>query len=339
MQGRPCSEKPGATAASSGCVPGGGESGGKKQRNHEQPKPDFDFDEKVSAATAERADKEYDSLKERYLKEIGGTYKDGQLTSVNLNTDDWRPLFPEYRGTNAPDVHEATGTLNARFLTEALQTMKGKGNNRFMVLAGGGGSGKGTAVGQYFDQMQYPVRLDRVTDSYEDHQTKIAAAVKEGYTPEYIFIDRNPTEAWRGVVFRALLSRKKGELARTVSLKVALKGNIEARKTALQILKSNPDYPTHVIDNNHELGKAVLIKDRNKAIAYLEGQIHDQEKLLADLTKETVERFKAGEIPEDIAIGLLGRNAIAGAQDKPKTKGRAATAKLRPPTMARRSSF
>lgn len=269
---------------------------------------------KIERDTQIRAREQYGDLKEKYLrggggKEAAGTFDDkGEMTSVVLNTDEFRDLFPEYTGTNAGAVHEASSYLNKQVYGEMLQEMKGKGNGRLMILAGGGGSGKGTAVGQYFEQSEYPLRLDQVSDNLKKLEAKLDEAKAHGYEPEYIFVDRHPADAWGGVVGRAAGLRKKGKPARTVPLDVALHANLKARETAIELLKKRKDIQPNVIDNNHGYSKAVLIKDRDEAIKFLEAQNHDHEKLLNQLRDETQARYESGELDEDIARGLLGRH-------------------------------
>lgn len=265
----------------------------------------------TSRVTEQRAKEHYAELKDAYLKKGGGTYDtNGNLTSVVLNTDEWRSLFPEYHGTNSADVHEAAAYLNKRLFADSLKDMKGQGNGKMVVLAGGGGSGKGTAVGQFFDESKYPIRVDQVSDQVEKLTGKLDEAKAAGFKPEYIFIDRKPEDAWHGVVSRAVNARARGELARTVPLEIALKANLEARTTAIALLKGRPDLQPQVIDNNRGRGKAVLITDRVKAIAHLEQQTYDHPKLLEKLRNDTLGLYESGKIPKDIAVGLVGQSAV-----------------------------
>lgn len=269
--------------------------------------------EEIADATYARAQTDYDRLRDEYLSKegIASRGSDGELASVVLNTDDWRDRFPEYRGTNAQDVHEASSYLNKRLLTELLPKMAGKGNNTFVMFGGGGGSGKGTAVAQFFDQSEYPLRLDQVADNVDKIGKQFDTAKANGYSSEFVFVDRHPQDAWNGgVVPRALDERKKGGLGRTVPIEVAVKANIDARKAAIELLKTRLDIPASVIDNNRGAGKAHHIVDRDEAIQYLESQKHDYEQLVESLRNDTLRLHESGEIPDDIAEGLVGKAAI-----------------------------
>lgn len=323
-RGQPC--KKGEAASRTGCIPAKKDGKSKPKDSKEPPKdsppkaksPESGGGGKsIEDMTLARAKGQYGKLKSEYLQQHGGAYNDrGDLVSITLNTDDWRGLFPEYKGTNAADVHEASSFLNKQLFAEALDSMQGVGNNRMLVLAGGGGSGKGTASRDHLTQTEYPIVLDQVSDNYSKLNQKLNEAKQKGYLPEYVFVDRHPKDAWNGVVGRAISGRKKGGLARTVPLKIALKANIEARKTAIEVLKNNLDIPVSVIDNNRGAGKSELITDRAKAISFLESQNHNYEQLYKELENETLGLHERGEIPDDIAQGLLGSAAIQNGRNK-----------------------
>lgn len=263
-------------------------------------------DARIERETQERARREYPKLRDAYAKLMGTFDGDGNLKSIQFNTDEWRGLFPEYRGTNAHTVHEASSYLNKRFLAEALQTMKGVGNNSVLLLAGGGGSGKGSATKKHLDQSQYPIVIDQVSDKLEKSNKAIDQAKEHGFSAEVAFVDRHPEDAWRGgVVPRAVGARERGGLARTVPLDVALQANINARKAALELLQSDPDAKVNVINNNVGPGLAYMIKDRDEAIEFLSSQNHDFDTLREKLANETRDLHERGIIPDDIAQGLL----------------------------------
>lgn len=289
------------------------------QAHHPAPTGD---DTEIGRRAEAYARDHYPEVRAKYLAENGVTDPaTGDLKSVTLNTDEWRHHLPGYTGTNAGAVHEAASTLNKRLYAEALASQRGKGNGKLMVLAGGGGSGKGTATGGYFVQADYPLVLDQVSDSLPKLEQKLDEAAANGYEPEYVFVDRPPADAWGGVVGRAANLRKKGQLARTVPIDVAVRANVEARKVALALLKKRPDVRPNVIDNRGGSYGRRLITDRAEAIRYLEEQLAaagDTGALEDKLRGETLAQFHAGEIPEDLAVGFLGRAAVdAGKSARP----------------------
>lgn len=267
--------------------------------------------QQIEAETLQRANEHYSEFKNAYLKGANGNPgngrydENGEIQSITLNTDDWRTLFPEYHGTNAGDVHEASSTLNKKLWKEALATMKGKGNNKVAILAGGGGSGK-SGVGKFVDIPQYPIQLDQVSDNVQKMMDKVVEAQASGYGVDYFFVDRPPEEAWlNGVVKRALNLREKGKIARTVPIDIAIKANVEARKAAIDVLKNHPNIPVSILDNTGRNGKSRMITNRDEAIRHLESQNYNWEETRDQMVKATQERYDRGEMDEDIARGLL----------------------------------
>jgi len=275
----------------------------------------------VEESTLAAAKQQTSSLQAKYLKKEG-TFSNGKLTSVNLNTDEWRDLFPEYKGTNAAVVQEASSFLNKSMYQRSLKELKGSGNNTVVILAGGGGSGKGTATQQHLDLEKYPIKLDQVSGSYDKTIAQLKQAKDAGFKVEYNFIDRDPKDAWDGVTGRAVNLRKKGQLARTVPLEIALKANLEARDVAIKILERNPEIPVKIINNNNGFGLSSLITDRKEALSYLRAQKHDYDSLYTELKAKTKSQYKSGKIPTDIAIGLLGEKNIRSNASKLLTKRR-----------------
>lgn len=292
-------------------------------------------DAALEIAAQKYAHENYPQLRREYLHgdpargiEPSGTFdpETGDLKSATLNTDEWRALLPGYVGTNAGAVHEAASWLNKMMLWEMLREQAGKGNNEFQILAGGGGSGKGTAVGDFFPAGGTPLVLDQVSDNYKNLIAKVDEARAAGFKPAFVFVDRPPGGAFAGVAGRALGLRKKGKLARTVSVSAALHANIAARRVALEVLEKNPEINPSVIDNRgeHEGTKYTRrrITDRDEAIAYLKQRLVEDEAAVAGGLETRIRadidaRARSGEIPPDIATGLLGHGWFRGhgAQD------------------------
>jgi predicted RNA methylase/2'-5' RNA ligase len=265
----------------------------------------------VERRSQEHAHRNYGDIRAKYLAENGAPDGKGGHKSVVLNTDAWRDHLPGYDGTNAHAVHEAASTLNNRLYLEMLREQKGKGNGRMLVLAGGGGSGKGTATRDYFDEHGYPIVLDQVSGNLEKLEKKLDEAKAHGYEPEYVFIDRPADDAYRSVVNRALYLGSKGRLPRTVPIDRALSDNTHARKVALALLEKRQDVRPQIVDNRGGAGLRRLITDRAEAIAYLKEQIAaDEAKTRAGLrdhlADEVLARHGRGEIPRNVARGLLG---------------------------------
>lgn len=272
----------------------------------------------------------YPQIRDKYLQKNGSFDAAGNLMSVSLNTDEWRELIPGYVGTNAHAVHEASSWLNKALSREVLNAQRGKGNNKFMVLAGGGGSGKGTATGDFFTLSEYPIILDQVSDHFQKLEGKLDEARQAGYEPVFTFVDRPPEDAAGGIVGRALNLRKKGEVARTVPIERGLHANIKSRETALDLLRRRPDIEPNVIDNRGGRYKRRLIKDRDEAISYLEQRVAEDKATLESglgqrIRDSIIQRTLAGEIPEDLTAGFLGHDWRASVPPIPTHASRASS--------------
>lgn len=259
----------------------------------------------IKRETLKSAERDYSVHRSKYLQKYA-TYRDGKLQSVVLNTDDWRDHFPHYTGTNAHEVHEASSMLNKRLYREMLSEMQGKGNNTILILGGGGGSGKGTATQQFFNSSEYPIVLDQASAEYESLEGKLKDAEKNNFQVAPVFIDRGVESAAMGVIGRALRSREKGQLARTVPLEIARKANIDARKAQLELLEKRLDIPVNVVDNtSDERGEKRKITDRTEAISYLKNRIAEEDSLLSEATERTNQFVREKVAESDIAEGLL----------------------------------
>ena len=264
----------------------------------------------VQESTYKEAKRTYPEKRQAYLKQYGRFDSSGNLEGVVLNTDDWRSQFSQYVGTNAHEVHEAAAFLNNKMYEDGLKELSGKGNKKMLILAGGGGSGKGTATKDHFDLTKYPMVLDQASGNYPKLEKKLDEAIANGFTPEHVFVDRGVSDAMSGVIGRAINALNRGDQPRTVPLAVAMQANIDARKATLELLRKRSDIDTKVVDNtSNAKGKTRLIKDRNEAISYLEGRISAEEEKFAGLHESfqasIAGKLRAGEIPEAVAEGLF----------------------------------
>lgn len=295
------------------------------------PKAFYNLDEQEVVEHREAQElvrREWPKFRQEYLTKMGTFDADGNLISITCNCDDWRDLFPTYKGTNSGSIHDAASYANMRMLNEAWALMKGKGNNQFLVLGGGGGSGKGTATKDIIQVTEYPVVLDSVSDDSAWTKELMDGAAKHGLDGQFVFIDRAPADAWKdGVVKRAMQAREKFDagdptsLARTVPLSVAVPANLKARRAALELFEEGK-VPSIIINNNLGFGKAKRV-DENAVAAYLQHGIggYNKEELLKELENDTRGLYEQGKIPPDIAKGLLGARAIAGGRDQLRPTG------------------
>lgn len=260
---------------------------------------------KEAATAFMKHEPNYLDAREKFIRKNGTFDKDGKLKSIPLNVDEWREFVPGYVGTNAHVVHEASYIANDRMLDEMLKEMKGKGNDRVVILGGGGGSGKGTSVAKHFDESDYPIRIDQTSSNYNLLMDRMNAIKKAGFTPEIVFVDRPPEDAWKGVVGRAMRSLKNGEHPRTVPHSVAIQANLDARNVALRLAQENPDIRLRVIDN-HDVDNSRILDDPSEIIRHLTKQSYNKDDIIKGAKEHVDELEKHGSIPSHVAKGLRG---------------------------------
>lgn len=259
------------------------------------------------------AEDNYDKIKAQYLANPKNATPDGKggHHSIILNTDEWRELLPGYTGSNATATHAAAFGLNQKLTEEAIESQRGRGNNKALILAGGSGSGKGTLTRKFFDQARYPLSFDQVSSNLGHLEKQMDTLKQKGYTPTYAFIDRLPRDAYMdGVVTRA--ANAKDGLPRTVPIDVAINSNIQAREAALALLEKRSEVQPHIMYVNAE-GEQRLITNREEAIKFLRSRIADAKKQMAGGEREKmIDEIHAKHadktIPEHVAIGLLGHD-------------------------------
>lgn len=85
-----------------------------------------------------------------------------------IDVDKIRELSPEYRAdrSRAADIHEAASSFSQQLFERALAQPVAEGRDaRVVFTAGGGGSGKSSAIGKLFDSDDADVTLDGTLSS------------------------------------------------------------------------------------------------------------------------------------------------------------------------------
>lgn len=265
---------------------------------------------------------QWPALREQYIRKMGRFDDEGNLAGLTLNTDEWRGHFEGYQGTNSHIFQDAASYANKRLLHEAFVLMKGKGNNTFLMLGGGAGSGKSSALALVTSKDEFPIIFDTVAGNHQESTQWLDLANGHGFGREFVFVDRNPSAAWKeGVVKRAIEDRKrfeegdKSSLARTVPLAYALQSNLAARKTALKILQKG-NIRVVVISNNGGFGSSRPVEESPEKFLQDGISAYNKDRLFKELFDETRRLYESGEIPGDLAQGLLGKNAIVHGHDQ-----------------------
>lgn len=282
-----------------------------------------------SRKSQEYANANYPAIREKYLAKNGVPDENGGYKSITINTDEFRDYLNDgpdkkaYTGTNAHVGHEAASLLSNALYKEALVMQQGKGNKTILTLAGGGGSGKGSASKRFINQSEYPLVLDQVFGNYEKGMNKLRDAEKNyGYKKAIVFVHRDPTDAFlNGVVPRAIKLGEMGELPRTVNLNLSSGDNLNSRDAIMKALKNDPDAEMGIIVN--ESGDPMfntIIRDRKQAQAFLESKVYDKVSLQKNLYEALKKMYIEQKIPDNIALGLGLKASDLRRPIKPKLK-------------------
>lgn len=130
---------------------------------------------------------------------------------LTINPDEARELSPDYaadktsRGRYAPAVHEPASALAKMVYAQALAEPARTGNVLF--LAGGGGSGKGSALKNAgIPAANYDIAYDGTFANGSSSAARIDQALNSGRKVDIVFIYRPQEQAWQGVEQRRLRS-------------------------------------------------------------------------------------------------------------------------------------
>jgi energy-coupling factor transporter ATP-binding protein EcfA2 len=174
----------------------------------------------------ERITKEEDSIIEKYL---ANPKLSGESRKV-VNTDNFRPFFKEdgYAGYNAAAVQEPSSYLSKKAYTKLL---KENPEEQVVLLAGGSGSGKTSAVKglpEIAETMKNSAAVvDSNLSSYESAVAKIKEAQSYGKIPVVDYVYRDPVDSLvEGVVKRMINNADEG--GRLVPTKVVAGNHIDS---------------------------------------------------------------------------------------------------------------
>lgn len=231
-----------------------------------------------------------------------------------INTDDVRPAFGGDRGVPASTTHEASSYLAKKMLAdsmdEAAARSKAAGRpEQFVILAGGGGSGKNFAsqeARKLAEKMgtPNPVTWDGTSSNYGKAVKMIEDAKAKGLDPVVYYTHRKVGDAWEnGVVKRtANQNAKKGMgNGRAVQFEVFKESHEGARQTALKLHENG--YEVHFMDNSGPKGTAKEISPEQAAKAFSEDKISDID--MSRVRSSVAKRLEEGSITEAQARNLL----------------------------------
>jgi hypothetical protein len=223
-------------------------------------------------------------------------------------SDDWN-RNKESRARYASAVHNpASAFVDALYQAILAEPREGD-RNLVLFMAGGGGSGKTTAVTQVASSLMDRAHLvyDTTLARYEPALQKIEAALVAGREVVIVFVYRPFEAAVRGVIQRA------SNNGRTIPLNVLAADHAGASESVLRLAEAfagNERVLIYVIDNSSEDVRQAHILSGKSALDFLakirhnetEALTHQAEEILTDEIQKRRETIHA--LPNNIVASF-----------------------------------
>lgn len=151
-----------------------------------------------------------------------------------IDADMVRELSPEYRQdrTRAAQIHRAVSDLSQKLLARALARPVADGRDPVVVFtAGGGGSGKSTAIRLLMGESDADVTLDGTFSKLDKARRQIEQALASGRSVEIRYVYRSPAKSAKGAIERAIAS------GRPVPIEALAKAHANAPKVVKALAK------------------------------------------------------------------------------------------------------
>ena len=247
----------------------------------------------VESRFAEKISSDIDGAIAEYWKARTGS--NGNV----LNVDYARELSPDYLAdplNNAAAVQKPASALIRNIWNKEMATPPNGLLETITFTAGGGGSGKGTALENVYlpkSKLVWDMTLSETKDlKYIDE------AVKSGRQVELIHIARDPMDALLGIVERAKTER------RVVPLEVwadAHSGAPETFRQAVSKYQGDLNVNLHVVDNTGSFGNATEV-----GLDFMDKRVYSKEELLQQGRDILQKEYKNGNISEEIYRAIIG---------------------------------
>ncbi len=264
-------------------------------------------DKEIEREAFEILARDEDALVDAYVRRHGKT----------VNTDDARELFAAYRAdrSRAAAVHEPSSELADKVYARLLDENRGE-VDEVVFLAGGGGSGKTTALNRMVrDQgAREAITFDGTFSDPGANMRRITQALDAGYEVSVVYVHvEDPLKALANALDRAERMAAEQGSGRTVSATVLVEQHARARQAfvdAAEELEGDPRVSFQLIDNSGTPDDIELVGGGDEAVAFLRRRLYDADdvELLKHEAEELVEeRFRAGEISYRTYRGFSGR--------------------------------
>lgn len=241
-------------------------------------------------------------------------FRHGRIFDTDLArglSEDWN-RSNESRARYTSAVHNPASALINALFHQLLAEPKEAGGDMVLFMAGGGGSGKTTAVSTVAASLLDRAHLvyDTTLSRYEPAAEKVQAALAAGWAVVIVYVYRPYEAAVRGVIHRAV------ESGRTVPLNVLAADHIGAPETVLRLAREhagNERVQVLVIDNSSDDVRQARVLADTEALDFLGKIRHNDTDTLTEQAEEVLNdeiRNRAGTlraVPRYVAAALRRR--------------------------------
>lgn len=240
-------------------------------------------------------------------EEVGGYFKQhwrsmrddyiqqhGHVVSVDDAKLLFGPVGYAVEKSNDAAYQTAAGWLANRVFDKLLKDRQGQGNGKILFMAGGSGAGKSTAVELSFGDAlaDYSLVVDSNLADVPSASAKIDRAIQAGFTPEIVFVYRDPQNAWSSGV----LGRVAGG-GRYVPMDEHLRLHEQSLKTVLELADKYGDkIDIQVLENK---GTPDQITDIEKGVDFLRSIRYDIESTRTAIYEDTRRQVESGSIAKE----------------------------------------
>jgi Mn-dependent DtxR family transcriptional regulator len=225
----------------------------------------------------------------------------------NISADDYKELSPDYAKSNearaalSAAVHEPSSTLARMVFSKILKEPVPEGESAVVVFtAGASGTGKTSGLSsRRMDRLlsKANVVLDSTLANYESAKGRIDEALAAGRKVVVEYVYREPLEAWKSVLQRAM---KRG---RIVPMDDVVDGHLKSRPMIRRLAEEyagDPRIRIRVTDNSGPKGEAKAMDVRG-----VEDVSLTREQLTDQLRTELEAARAEGRISEAVYRGAL----------------------------------
>lgn len=241
----------------------------------------------------------------QYIDKAVSKYSAKYSKTGIVNTDMARSILPGYNPSNIENEEKYFGDaaeITDNIYNKWLRNRKGKGNNKVVFLAGGTGSGKSTVAKTTPKDLseKHAIKVDSTFTSKDYAFEQIDKAIEAEYTPEILYVYRDPVDAWKNGVWPRW-EQEKGHFVKPnihlITHKNALKNVIAASE------KYGDKLDITIVKNQTGQKPEKISIDELKKLSYDIDTVKEQ---MDVITREKISQYPELKRQEDLLFKLDG---------------------------------